>query len=145
MISLAIITIYLLCIAVFKYPRGSDSVLVVTEKAYRTCNTSNPIVYSTNGDSIFRFTVSGPFYFIGGAAENCLKGQKLVIVVMAERDSSLGWNSPVLPQAPSATVAYSRGYSAPLSTGAAVAISSRPSFVFTISTVTMIACKLLFL
>ncbi|KAK6281959.1 hypothetical protein POUND7_015784, partial [Theobroma cacao] len=69
----------------FKYRKGSDSVLLVTREAYYSCNTSNPIQSLTDGDSIFTFDRSGPFFFIGGNADNCNKGQKLIVVVLAVR------------------------------------------------------------
>eukprot|EP00253_Pinus_taeda_P007681 PITA_07681 len=138
----------------FKYPRGRDTVLVVTEQAYNTCNTTSPVVYADNGDSIFRFTASGPFFFISGVKGNCLKGQKLVVVVMGQRDSSVGWHLPGtrLPQAPSATPlpqtpadspagnspgvvlspADSPAYRVPITTGAAYAVSSARAFAFSL-------------
>ncbi|KAK8481938.1 hypothetical protein V6N11_047891 [Hibiscus sabdariffa] len=69
----------------FKYKKGSDSVLLVTKEDYFACNTRNPIQSLTEGDSIFTFDRSGPFFFITGNADNCNKGQKLIVVVMAVR------------------------------------------------------------
>ncbi|XVE66181.1 hypothetical protein DITRI_Ditri08aG0059900 [Diplodiscus trichospermus] len=69
----------------FKYKKGSDSVLLVTREDYDRCNTKNPIQSLTEGDSIFKFDHSGPFFFISGNADNCNKGQKLIVVVMAVR------------------------------------------------------------
>lgn len=51
----------------FKYKKQEDSVLLVTQAAYETCNTSNPIV--------IKLCHSGPFYFISGIPENCDKGR----------------------------------------------------------------------
>jgi len=156
----------------FKYPQGRDSVLVVTEQAYNTCNTTSAVVYADNGDSIFRFTASGPFFFISGVEGNCLKGQKLVIVVMGQRDSSVIWHSPATPlsqapsaatplsQAPSAATplshapsaaapgvvlspAHSPAYRVPIATGAASAVSSSRAFAF--SLVSALVFMLLFL
>ncbi|XVF02015.1 hypothetical protein REPUB_Repub04eG0139700 [Reevesia pubescens] len=69
----------------FKYKKGSDSVLLVTREDYYSCNAKNPIQSLTEGDSIFTFDRSGPFFFISGNADNCNKGQKLIVVVMAVR------------------------------------------------------------
>ncbi|XP_022748933.1 early nodulin-like protein 2 [Durio zibethinus] len=69
----------------FKYKKGSDSVLLVPREDYDSCNTKNPIQSLTEGDSIFTFDRSGPFFFISGNADNCNKGQKLIVVVMAVR------------------------------------------------------------
>ncbi|KZV23233.1 copper ion binding protein [Dorcoceras hygrometricum] len=71
----------------FRYPKGSDSVLVVSKDDYDNCNTANPILKLDDGNSIFRYDRSGPFYFITGTKENCDKGQKLVTVVMAVRST----------------------------------------------------------
>ncbi|XVF66815.1 hypothetical protein PTKIN_Ptkin10aG0067800 [Pterospermum kingtungense] len=69
----------------FKYKKGSDSVLLVTREDYYSCNTKSPIQSLTEGDSTFTFDRSGPFFFITGNADNCNKGQKLIVVVMAVR------------------------------------------------------------
>ncbi|XP_021894741.1 early nodulin-like protein 1 [Carica papaya] len=72
-------------IIVFKYKKGSDSVLVVGKDDYNNCNTKNPIKKMEDGDSVFKFEHSGPFFFISGEKDNCKKGQKLIVVVMAVR------------------------------------------------------------
>ncbi|XP_044501642.1 early nodulin-like protein 1 [Mangifera indica] len=70
----------------FKYNKESNSVLVVNNHDYYSCNTKNPIQSLSDGDSIFHLNRSGPYYFISGnAADNCKKGQKVIIVVMAVR------------------------------------------------------------
>ncbi|KDP24111.1 hypothetical protein JCGZ_25768 [Jatropha curcas] len=69
----------------FKYKKGSDSVFVVKKDDFNSCNTKNPIQSLTDGDSLFTFDRSGPFYFISGHADNCKKGQKLIIIVLAVR------------------------------------------------------------
>ncbi|OVA00384.1 Plastocyanin-like [Macleaya cordata] len=70
---------------VFKYKKGSDSVLVVSKEDYYSCNTKNPIKILDGGDSVFKFDRSGPFFFISGKDGNCAKGQKLIVVVLAVR------------------------------------------------------------
>ncbi|GAV80593.1 Cu_bind_like domain-containing protein, partial [Cephalotus follicularis] len=70
----------------FKYKKGSDSALVVTKDDYNSCNTKNPILSLEDGDSIFKFGRSGFFFFISGNGDNCNKGQKLIILVMAVRN-----------------------------------------------------------
>ncbi|KAM6548918.1 hypothetical protein CsatB_020594 [Cannabis sativa] len=69
----------------FKYKQGSDSVLVVKPDDYNTCNTATPLLSLSDGGSVFTFDRSGPFFFISGNAQNCQKGQKLIVVVMAVR------------------------------------------------------------
>ncbi|EEF44409.1 early nodulin-like protein 2 [Ricinus communis] len=87
----------------FKYKKGSDSVLLVKKEDYTSCNTKSPIQSLTDGDSIFIFDHSGPFYFISGNTDNCNKGQKLHVVVMAVRPKP----SPTTPapQSPSPVAA----------------------------------------
>ncbi|XP_065010229.1 early nodulin-like protein 3 [Musa acuminata AAA Group] len=70
---------------VFRYKKGSDSVLVVTKQDYDACDVSKPIQKLDGGDSVFKIDRSGPFYFISGAPGKCSQGQKLVVVVMAVR------------------------------------------------------------
>ncbi|XP_038902598.1 early nodulin-like protein 1 [Benincasa hispida] len=68
----------------FKYKEEKDSVLVVSKEDYFSCNTKNPVIsLKDNGESIFKFGHSGPFYFISGNADSCQKGQKLIVVVLA--------------------------------------------------------------
>lgn len=52
------------------------------------CNKAKPVQSLTDGNSVYKFDRSGPFYFISGEAENCNKGQKLEIIVLAVRNNS---------------------------------------------------------
>ncbi|CAJ1978553.1 unnamed protein product [Sphenostylis stenocarpa] len=70
---------------VFKYQKGSDSVLEVKKEDYDKCNMTNPIKKFEDGDTEFKFDRSGPFYFISGTDGNCEKGQKLIVVVLSPR------------------------------------------------------------
>ncbi|KAG7545863.1 Phytocyanin domain [Arabidopsis suecica] len=67
----------------FKYTKGKDSVLEVSEQEYNTCNTTHPLTSLSDGDSLFRLSHSGSFFFISGNSQNCLKGQKLAIKVLS--------------------------------------------------------------
>nr|XP_043639797.1 early nodulin-like protein 1 [Erigeron canadensis] len=78
---------------VFKYEQGMDSVLVVNQEAYQKCNKTSPKVTLNEGNSVFKFKRSGPFFFISGQNDKCEKGQKLIVVVMAVRH-------PTTPAAP---------------------------------------------
>ncbi|XP_059658451.1 early nodulin-like protein 1 [Cornus florida] len=71
---------------VFKYKNGSDSVLAVKKDDYDKWNTKKLIMKMDDGDSVFKFDRSGPFFFISGNKDNCQKGQKLIIVVLAVRN-----------------------------------------------------------
>ncbi|XP_060211445.1 early nodulin-like protein 4 [Lycium barbarum] len=79
---------------VFKYKRGSDSVLLVDKDDYTKCNNDKPIRELKHGDSKFKFEGSGPFYFISGHEDNCEKGQKLHIVVLSPNHKAHIASSP---------------------------------------------------
>lgn len=91
----------------FKYKSGSDSVVVVNKDDYDKCNAANPIIKLDDGNSIFKFNRSGPFYFISGNKSNCDQGQKLVVVVLAVRTPP----SPSPPHVPSPTTSPPQGSS----------------------------------
>lgn len=78
----------LCCIVVFNYKADQDSVLQVTREAYSNCTTDAPTAKFTDGHTVFTFNHSGAYYFISGNKDNCLKNQKLVVIVMANRTSS---------------------------------------------------------
>lgn len=77
---------------------------MVIKDDYYSCNIKKPIRSLTDGDSIFKFDRSGPFYFISGNADYCNKGQRLIIVVMAVRPKPQPAPVPV-PQSPSPVAA----------------------------------------
>ncbi|KAL0353768.1 UNVERIFIED_CONTAM: Early nodulin-like protein 1 [Sesamum angustifolium] len=99
----------------FKYNKGSDSVLVVNNHDYDTCNTANLILRLDDGNSVFKFDRSGPFFFISGNKSNCDKGQKLIIVVLAVRNrrSPPRTPSPSPAEAPSTRPSSSSSTSPP--------------------------------
>ncbi|XP_065848755.1 early nodulin-like protein 14 [Euphorbia lathyris] len=84
---------------VWKYDSQKDSVLQVTKEAYVTCNVSNPIKEYKDGNSKVELDRSGPFYFISGAEGHCEKGQKVIVVVLSQRNKRITGISPA--QAPS--------------------------------------------
>ncbi|KAD3641993.1 hypothetical protein E3N88_31217 [Mikania micrantha] len=81
---------------IFKYKKGSDSVLVVNEEAYHKCNKTDPQETINDDNPIFKFKTSGPFFFISGHDQKCENGEKLIIVVMAVRPHTPIVNSSVL-------------------------------------------------
>ncbi|KAL2247510.1 UNVERIFIED_CONTAM: Early nodulin-like protein 1 [Sesamum indicum] len=107
----------------FKYKKGSDSVLVVNKDDYDNCNTGNPILKLDDGNSVFKFDRSGPFFFISGNKANCDQGQKLIIVVLAVRN-----RPPPPPNAPvpSAAPPKSSSSPSPSPTGGAPSPASSP-------------------
>ncbi|KAI4366137.1 hypothetical protein MLD38_022055 [Melastoma candidum] len=70
---------------VFAYAPGDDSVLYVNQDDYKSCNTTSPIAKYVDGHTVFKFNHSGPFYFISGNKDKCLKNEKLVVIVLADR------------------------------------------------------------
>lgn len=71
--------------------------LVVTKDDYFSCNNKKPVQSLTDGESVFSFDHSGPYFFISGNADNCNKGQKLIVVVMAVRNKSQHHEAPPSP------------------------------------------------
>ncbi|WCJ32172.1 early nodulin-like protein 1 [Euphorbia peplus] len=69
----------------FKMKQGSESVLVVKKDDYYSCNTNNPIMKSDASSFVLTLDDSGPLFFISANKENCQKGQRLIVVVMAVR------------------------------------------------------------
>ncbi|KAK9947216.1 hypothetical protein M0R45_012648 [Rubus argutus] len=71
---------------VWKYDSAKDSVLLVTKEDYVNCNTSSPIQQYKDGETKIVLDKSGPFYFISGTKDHCEKGQKLIVVVLSQRN-----------------------------------------------------------
>jgi len=72
-------------VADFKYVKGNDSVLVVKKEDYDSCNINNPKQKLDNGDSKFKLSDSGLYYFISGNVDNCKHDEKMIVQVMAVR------------------------------------------------------------
>ncbi|XVF18816.1 hypothetical protein REPUB_Repub11eG0055800 [Reevesia pubescens] len=96
---------------IFKYEKGSDSVLLVHKDDYNKCNIKNPVKKMTSGNSEFQFPHSGPFFFISGKQGHCQKGQKLNTVVMAVRK---GTQPPSTSPFPSPGPAHSPKHHGPV-------------------------------
>ncbi|KAK7381034.1 hypothetical protein VNO78_33558 [Psophocarpus tetragonolobus] len=84
----------------FNYKK--DSVMEVGELDYTNCNATHPILFSNNGNTVFKLNHSGTFYFISGASEHCEKGQKMIVRVMfdeslVQHTKSSGYHVPVSP------------------------------------------------
>ncbi|GAB2274785.1 hypothetical protein Dimus_009559 [Dionaea muscipula] len=139
--------------AVFKYRKGSDSVLVVTEDSYDSCNVTDPLQRFTDGNSKFTFGRSGPFFFISGDVEHCGRGQKLIVVVLSPRQkaaaaatppattpspmavspAAVGWASPAPSPAPAGGSSAAAGFGSSVGlvfglTGGAVSLVLATSF-----------------
>ncbi|KAK6154407.1 hypothetical protein DH2020_008655 [Rehmannia glutinosa] len=86
---------------VFTYAADKDSVLLVTKDDYTNCNTKAPLQKFTDGHTVFKFTQSGPHYFISGVDDNCHKNEKILVVVMADRSKNNNSNGTVATPSPS--------------------------------------------
>ena len=111
------ILFFIFLCAVFKYNKGSDSVLVVDKEDYQNCHKSKPIQTLDGGDSVFKFDRSGPFYFISGYGDQCKKGQKLLVVVLAVRNAT--HKSPIpSPSSPPSPASQTPKAESPMSAAA---------------------------
>lgn len=99
--------------AVFFYSGDSDSVLLVNKDDYNNCNTDNPIHKYTDGHTEFKFDHSGPHYFISGVKDHCLKNQKLLVIVMADRKNQSPSNGTAAPPPSNDNSTYSPPSPAP--------------------------------
>ncbi|CAK9867914.1 unnamed protein product [Sphagnum jensenii] len=63
----------------FNYAPGTDSVLLVDDLDYRTCNTGNPIQEYTFGPHPFVMRPVATYNFISGEPGHCLAGMRLTI------------------------------------------------------------------
>ncbi|KAK1549301.1 hypothetical protein Q3G72_032036 [Acer saccharum] len=82
-----------------RFQIGDSLVLQVTREAYTNCSTTDtPKANFTEGHTVFTFNRSGAFYFISGNKYNCLKNEKLTVIVLADRSQrkSNQTNSPPL-------------------------------------------------
>lgn len=107
---------------VFLYPPSHDSVVQVTEQAFKSCSISDPILYMKDGNSLFNITSTGKYYFTSGAAGHCQKGQKLeVLVGVGSYDESSLSPASSPPLAPGASPSYANAFgSIPTSSSASL-------------------------
>ena len=61
--------------------------LLVNQDDYNNCNVDHPQQKFDDGHTSFKFNQSGPHYFISGNKDNCLKNEKVTVVVLAERSN----------------------------------------------------------
>ncbi|CAL0333818.1 unnamed protein product [Lupinus luteus] len=72
---------------VFNYQSGQDSVLYVKSEDYDNCNTDSPYAKFSDGHTIIKLNHSGPHFFISGNKDNCLKNEKVTVIVLADRNN----------------------------------------------------------
>ncbi|KAH0656817.1 hypothetical protein KY290_032482 [Solanum tuberosum] len=83
----------------FKYKK--DSVMEVTDKDYKKCNSTQPHFFSNSGNTMFMLEHSGYYYFISGAAGHCERGQRMILRVMVQDvipTSHAPFSFPILQQ-----------------------------------------------
>ncbi|RDX77224.1 Early nodulin-like protein 1 [Mucuna pruriens] len=71
----------------FNYPSGQDSVIQVNSQDYANCNTDAYTEKFSDGHTIIKLNQSGPHYFISGNKNSCLKNEKLVVIVLSDRNN----------------------------------------------------------
>ncbi|ESQ46348.1 hypothetical protein EUTSA_v10000321mg [Eutrema salsugineum] len=69
----------------FKYDSNVDSVLEVTKEHFETCNAEKPLKSYKHVNTIVKLDNSGPNYFISGVHDNCVKGEKVIVRVIASK------------------------------------------------------------
>ncbi|OVA11130.1 Plastocyanin-like [Macleaya cordata] len=84
----------------FVYQPDNDLVMQVNKEDYANCNTATPIATYSDGKTSIVFKDSGPHYFISGIKENCIKNEKMVVVVMANRNSHSSNSNQTSPVSP---------------------------------------------
>ncbi|KAF9589100.1 hypothetical protein IFM89_018831 [Coptis chinensis] len=84
----------------FVYPSDKDSVLQVNMDDYTNCNTASPIATFTDGKTVFKFSQSGAHYFISGNKDNCVKNEKMHIIVMADRSNQSSKSNQTMTSPP---------------------------------------------
>ncbi|XP_062169530.1 early nodulin-like protein 9 [Alnus glutinosa] len=85
---------------VFVYPPDQDSVLHVTPEAYNNCTTTDPMEKFSDGHTVYTLQQTGAFYFISGDRDRCVKNEKLVLVVLADRSNGSKTNETSTPPPP---------------------------------------------
>lgn len=98
----------------FRYKK--DSVMEVTEEEYKRCNSTQPSFFSNTGNTVFQLGRSGTFYFISGAYGHCERGQRMIVKVMAEDESSSSSHSEKSSavMAPISSLGFLKFVSAPM-------------------------------
>ncbi|KAK8966558.1 Early nodulin-like protein 1 [Platanthera guangdongensis] len=70
---------------VWNFDGEKDSVVEVSRDDYYACRTWNPIAVHHGGDNRVGLVRSGAYYFVGGAAGACEKGERVVVVVISQK------------------------------------------------------------
>ncbi|KAL5731115.1 hypothetical protein ACHQM5_003874 [Ranunculus cassubicifolius] len=106
----------------FLYPPSQDSIVQVTEEAFKICNLKDPILYMNDGNSLFNITSPGRYYFTSGEPGHCEKSQKLEISVLNADGSALPPSSDTPSGLPDSAPSYQNAFGAMPSTSSAKAL-----------------------
>ncbi|XP_024969856.1 stellacyanin-like [Cynara cardunculus var. scolymus] len=60
----------------------TDSVVVVEKWGFYHCDSSNPLSFFNDGNTLINLDKVGTIYFISGNADRCNKGQRMTVKVM---------------------------------------------------------------
>lgn len=110
----------------FNYQSGQDSVIQVTsQQDYENCNTdASSYEKSSDGHTVIKLNKSGAHFFISGNKNNCLKNEKLLVIVLADRTNKNS-NQTTSPPSPSPSVSVAPSPS-PLSSHSSDALAPTP-------------------
>ncbi|KAK1260139.1 hypothetical protein QJS04_geneDACA018093 [Acorus gramineus] len=90
----------------FVYDPAKDSVLQVTQPDYDSCNVASPVAtLPKSGNTVFTINHSGRLFFISGSRDNCVKNEKMTVVILSDRSSNSSSPSPA--SAPTTTTTAS--------------------------------------
>jgi hypothetical protein len=95
---------------VFNYQSGQDSIIQVnSQQDYENCNTdAASSAKASDGHTVIKLNKSGPHYFISGNKNNCLKNEKLFVIVLADRtNKNSNTNQTTTHPSPSPSVSIS--------------------------------------
>ncbi|EEF39561.1 early nodulin-like protein 1 [Ricinus communis] len=84
----------------FVYKPDQDSVLLVNKQDYDSCTTTAALATYDDGHTVYTFNRSGHFYFISGNKDNCLKNEKLIVVVLADRSNRSSYTNETTTASP---------------------------------------------
>ncbi|XP_057450497.1 early nodulin-like protein 9 [Lotus japonicus] len=100
---------------VFNYPSGQDSVIQVNSQDFASCNSGTNSDKFSDGHTVIKLSQSGPHYFISGNKDNCLKNEKIVVIVLADRtNKNSNTNQTSTASSPSPSPSVSRESSPPV-------------------------------
>ncbi|KAK1434129.1 hypothetical protein QVD17_11047 [Tagetes erecta] len=66
----------------FRY--STSSVVLVDKYGYYHCDSSHPISYFNDGDTVVNLDKEGTYYFISGNSDRCQQGQRMILNVKVD-------------------------------------------------------------